>query len=608
MFRINYSKLDKKQVESILAKGAAPVGLTEFCTRLVGKKLKIVLDKLPVEGPVLEYEFPSATMLTLKENDGAAVPCGYGAYSLKDITLFSHMVNGTKRGYTIIINWKTSVVTAYEMWFIDYEGEVIDTAKVIYKVQDVGKLKPFVNREVQRQSYFGYIEEPGKTPPPLRDKLTLRLENASIKWEEDRGKKWLTTYTSALYTTYVELDTPDGGDTLTFASDILQISDSQYIHCYGEVEYSGRLSVEVIDLYGVKKIGVTMGIDENDEFEHVLYKGNGQFLGRYSTFYDFNFKGDEYSDFAKTRYDFTVKGARYTYRPSIMAKKMTAEEITESSKHCLIFDPEEAKTNTMAANAPADSDFCAGKDLTFRGDDDYTVELRFKTATELEYRLAGEVGWRPEPYRAMELDEDLIIAGFYCSGSNPPASYIFVLDFDNGCATCIYNKVGSQYNIRDVEQRFHFGVMETEGLKPMRIFRHGFTDELVGRAFTQNYSGAMSSIHIYNAPRSYSWTIITDSGIGSPSNRTNGPVWSSPCEYVKFRDDVYLMSFVEQRWDGLLDAIFRNLRTGRDCGFGFGLSLDGQTVSLHKIGSYSRAAGRIDLSGVYPLRNHSTRS
>ena len=53
----------------------------------------------------------------------------------------------------------------------------------------------------------------------------------------------------------VELDTPDGGGVLTFAADTLQMNESMYIHFFGEIEFSGRLSVDVLDLFSMKKIG-----------------------------------------------------------------------------------------------------------------------------------------------------------------------------------------------------------------------------------------------------------------------------------------------------------------------------------------------------------------
>ena len=609
MFRINYTNLNKQQVEDALSKSIAPVCASEFCTDLAGKKLKIVLDKIPVEGPTLEYAFETDTKLTVKENDGAAITCDYGAHSLKDIILFSHMVTGTKRGYTVIINRKTSVVTVFEMWFIDYEGEIIDTATKIYAALEVSGLKPFVNREVQRQCYYGYVEELGKTPPDRRDTLSLRLENSMIKWDEDRGKKRLTTYTSTTFSTFVELDTPDGGDVLTFVSDILQINETTFIHCFGEVEYSGRLSVEVLDIFSMKKIGASIGIDENDNFEFALYKGCGEFLGRYSTYSDFNDKGDQYSDFARKRIDFSVRGARQSYRPSIMAKKITEEDLCELAKEPAIYNMKELYGEEFSTeNVPDDTDYCVGKNITFRGDDGFCIDLEFKSATELAYRITGETEWHSEQYHPVEIDEDLIILGFYRSGSFPPAALFFAFDFKNGCATCLDFRMGTKYNLCDVDTNYHFGVIEMEGLTPLRIFRQGFTYELLGRAFTRSWHDGMTSIHIYNAPHSYSWTITNSGEPGSPAYRAGGPVWSAPCEYIKLRDNVYIMNWVQQKWDGLQGLFCLNLRTGHDSGVTLSVYPDGKKLYFERQGCISRPAGNIDLSGIYPLGNYNSKA
>ncbi|MCL1835707.1 MAG: MoaF N-terminal domain-containing protein [Oscillospiraceae bacterium] len=612
MYRLNYNELKLQQVKDIVSKKEAPVVASEFCGYLVGKSLKIVLDKTPVAGPQLEYEFQSDAKLTLKENSGPAIACDYAAQTLKDVTLFSHMIPDTMRGYNVIVNWKTSVVTVFEMWFLDYEGEKIDTTKTFIPLSDsaaLGKVKPYVNREVQRQYYFGYIDEPGKSPPEGRDHISLRLENSMIKWKEDRGKKRLTTYTSLTYSTIIELDTPDGGDVLTFSSDVLRIDESMYIHCFGEIEYSGRLTVEVLDLYSLRKVGVTVGIDEDDKFEHALYKGHGKFLGRFTTFQDFNDRGATYSELAARQVDYSVKGARASFRPSIMTIAVTEEHVAKAAQNTMIFDKERAKERVMSsAHLPPDSDYCVGKELAFRGDDSFAVELRFKAIDELEYRIAGDSAWNAETYCAFELDEDLIILSFYRSGSNPPASLFFALDFQNGLATCISTKMGSKNDWHDPEPAYHFGVMDMKGLTPVRIFRQGFTDELLGRAFTQTYSDAMSSIHIYSAPHSYSWTIITNGAVGSAGNRSGYAVWSSPCEYIKLRDDVYIMNWVEQKWSGHMDTLCRNLRTGRDCGFGYGMSNDGAAIYMDRTGSISREAGRVDLGGVFSLRNYDVMS
>jgi len=607
MLRIDYTNLSKAQVENILAEGIVPKCTAQCCSRLSGQSLKIILDKHPVEGPELYYEFQSDSVLSLRENGGSPVSCNYAAYTLSGVTLFSHMITGTKRGYTAIVNWETSVVTVYEMWFIDHEGTVVDTSKKFYDYDNIAELGNYVNREVQRQYYFGYFETPGKEAPTTRDRISLKLENRMIKWDEDRGRSGLTTYTSTTYSTFVELGTPDGGDVITFVSDILQINDHMFIYCYGEVEYSGRLGIEVIDLFTNKKIGATLGIDEKDKFDYTLYNGCGKNLGRYATFFDFNDVGDKYSNFITDNLDYSVKGARATYRPSIMAKKITKEELAEAAKNALIFS-RTAKNLMVSDQTLPETDYCVGKTLTFRADDGFAVSYEFTGSEELKYRCGTASEWHTEEYHATMLDDELVVLGHYQSTTEIPSCLVLALDFKNGLATCIEAVLCGKYDVHDVDPIYHFGVIEAEGITPLRIFRHGFTDELLGCAFTQTYSDEMSSIHIYNAPHSYSWTIINHAGAGTPANRAGGPVWSSPCEYIKLRDDVYIMNWVESKWEGLMGFLCRNLKTGRDCGFDFGVSHDGKNIFLDKMGALSRSAGRIDLSGIFPLHSYNPRA
>jgi len=68
------------------------------------------------------------------------------------------------------------------------------------------------------------------------------------------------------------------------------------------------------------------------------------------------------------------------------------------------------------------------------------------------------------------------------------------------------------------------------------------------------------------------------------------------------------MSWVEQKWSGHMDTLFRNLRTGRDCGFAYGVSYDGTMIYMDKMGSVSRWAGCLDLSDVYSLKNYNVKS
>ena len=100
-----------------------------------------------------------------------------------------------------------------------------------------------------------------------------------------------------------------------------------------------------------------------------------------------------------------------------------------------------------------------------------------------------------------------------------------------------------------------------KGLTPPKYRRHQFTDELVGRAITWNYSPGLTSMHLYSTPHSLSWIIFLENGSG-------GLEWSGPASYVKIRDELYFAYWLEEACNGTLGTILINLRTMHDCGIG----------------------------------------
>ena len=82
MFRINYTNLNKSEVEKLIGDAPEPTCISQPSGCLIGKEFTIILDKTPVEGPRLEYEFVSENQLLLKENGADAVACSYCAFNL----------------------------------------------------------------------------------------------------------------------------------------------------------------------------------------------------------------------------------------------------------------------------------------------------------------------------------------------------------------------------------------------------------------------------------------------------------------------------------------------------------------------------------------------
>ena len=140
MHRIAYTKLTSAQIsrklDPVAKKG--PDCASPTATDFAGQSMKIVTD----DGPTLAYKFSSNSKLSVTENDGKAASARFGALEMDDICLFSHMIPGTQRGYTVIVDRGNKLATVIELWFSGYED----------------------NREVQRQIYFGYLDQGGEAP------------------------------------------------------------------------------------------------------------------------------------------------------------------------------------------------------------------------------------------------------------------------------------------------------------------------------------------------------------------------------------------------------------------------------------------------------------
>ena len=79
-------------------------------------------------------------------------------------------------------------------------------------------------------------------------------------------------------------------------------------------------------------------------------------------------------------------------------------------------------------------------------------------------------------------------------------------------------------------------------------------------------------------------------------------MWSSPCTYIKLRDQVYIMTWVEEKWSGSLSSAAMNLRIMHDCGFILSCAHDASSLHFTTLSAFARDAGKCDLSGVYTLK------
>ncbi len=582
MHRFKYTKLTEEQIVGKLAPTSnGPKCASEFSDTLSGKTLKIVTDN----GPVLSYSFINKNKLMLSENGQNSIEAGYGSLALKKMVFFSHMVPRTLKGYNVFVDLDTNLVTVFEVWFCggkDGQGQVLD------------------DREVQRQIYFGYVEVAGEKPPSKRHHTTNRIEGKGMYWKQDTGVETLEFYASVISSNFVELTRY--ADPLGYCSpsDYVLVDDNVFIYGRTECEFSGIMTLFVADLLTETQAGVRLGFCEKDDLEYYMFRGTGKGVGHLTRLQPFDEHGENINLGAGGQ---AAKGQRSVYRPYRGFIGMSEEEVHQAAEKRTVafaWDPESPSMDgagSMSANTPPLSDLLVNRIFTLRFDGAGPAwEYRVKGRKTLHWRNEGETEWHEESYRAFEIDEKLVFFSHMHTGSKPRTNVKIALDLVNGLATCIASKMGTEYHANEISYRAFFGVAEMEGIKAPRYVRHGFTDELVGKAYSRSWSDTMTSMHLYTTPYSASWTIYME-------DQTHGMQWSSPCIYVKLREGVYIFNLHEEAGTANETCIAMNEKTMRACGFGYFGGPKG--VELDCIGAIARPIGCFNVKEYFKPKDHS---
>jgi phenolic acid decarboxylase len=446
-------------------------------------------------------------------------------------------------------------------------------------------------REVWRHFMFGYVDT-GAPAPQKRHALTNRIEGKGTYWKNDNGVEMLYFFPSVVWSSFLELSDPLGGITITAPSDYIKIDDRLYIYSRVEQEYSGTFTLEVIDLFTVRHVGMRLGFDKNDVLDYSMYSGKGEVTGQSTNLEPLTDYGTEipFGEAHRKQINPQNKGVRPSYRPRFMHKDYTKTEVDEVIRtKSQIFEGQSIMSsfNTMEV-----SDYMVGKRFTLRYDNGPAWEYEIIDDRHLKWREEGESTWHSEIHQGFEAAKDIILFCHICTGSDPLRCLTQAVDFSKALATCVDAQLGNGRKPWEVGHRAIFGVLELErGPTPPAVERHSFTTDLVGKAFAWTYGEFMQSIHVYSTPNSYSWTIMLPKNAG-------GWMWSSPCLYVKLRDDAYLMSWTEDACNGNQGTFILNPWIMHDAGFFFGMgdSPGGSSdVHLTPMGAFARPLHGFDV-------------
>ena len=246
------------------------------------------------------------------------------------------------------------------------------------------------------------------------------------------------------------------------------------------------------------------------------------------------------------------KERRWLYLTLEDVKKIGAAEDTRSVWHDALVDP-----------MMVTSDRLAGKKLSFTFEDGMVFSYEFEDERNLTWK-AGDGRCGKEIYNCAPAPgyEDIIFVHHYQS-LEIPGCVDLVIDFERGYATLIDASLGQPENPREVWRTIRFGKIdgcETKGEAPH------YTDDLTGKAIRWRHPGTNSEgiKYIFSSCNYYTYAMkYKDAGL----------CWmaTNPADYIKFRDDLYICTVIEERQTGVQLVMMMNLTMLTDIQTEFGL-------------------------------------
>jgi hypothetical protein len=560
LFRYPYTELTEAQIQARLAPAAegGPGSKGGLETDLAGTSLRIVTDG----AGTLNWQFGQGNRVTF---DGATG--GYGALTLDHVTLVTHVVPNSTKAWAIAWNRHTNLATVLELWW-------------------GGGPSPHV-REINRAVWHGFVQGGDGPAPAERHAPTLRMEGRGYAWTEDTGQRTIEYYPSVTYSHWVELDRLKDYRGYSAPTDYIQLTEDLYLVARVEAVFSGLLHMYVLDANRLQSAGVRLGFNGADELEYYMFRGTGEWLGQLARF-------EKLGDFSAEPLKIAdaKKGERRIYRPVATMDNMTRAEIDASvAEGVHVFEGKSA----MAGNGTAPSGGLATRSFAIEYDHGPKMEYRFVSADALQWRKDGGGDWKQARYNAWEMMPGVFIFGHLLEGTENHDGHIVVADLDAGLATTYHGFVNTPYFANEAGAETLFGKVVGQGIPDPGSKRHERTRDLLGRAFTWEYSPGLNSMHLYSTPYTTSW-VIPNSDTGHFATE-----WCGSGDFVKIRDQLYFARWQEEACNGTLGTVLINMRTMHDAGIGYHMGKRGG-LRMSAGGAPARHAGKFDVERFFPKR------
>ncbi|NMA24511.1 MAG: hypothetical protein GX936_02470, partial [Clostridiales bacterium] len=302
MFFTDFNPMTEAEISRKIAAKSKADG--PECSLLAGWSFKVRLEGeyAPAQ---LEYTIQEDGRLTVSEN-GINYNTPYSAIALGRVVLLTHLIPGTSRGWHLIIDTRTYALTAFETWF----GIEVPVGGDLFGMREPTGTRR-IPREIQRHYHFGWSDFGTNQKPEKLHTMTNGIEGRGLHWQYDNGYELLTFFPSVVCSTLVELSDPRGGITMANPSDYIRIDDEFYIYARWEVEFSGKMWIEVLNFFELKAAGVEFGFGEDDELTYALHTAELEITGDAAHMEQITSFGDKEPPMAMLK----GKGARYAYRP-----------------------------------------------------------------------------------------------------------------------------------------------------------------------------------------------------------------------------------------------------------------------------------------------------
>lgn len=207
------------------------------------------------------------------------------------------------------------------------------------------------------------------------------------------------------------------------------------------------------------------------------------------------------------------------------------------------------------------------RQLTVSFPDGLTLSLDFRDKKDLAW-MSSDGASGSGFYRALSAPgyPQVIFVHQYRDGMWPPTCVDLVLDLETGYATSIIAALGSDDRPREAVHTIRFGEIANIP-HPAGAAPHGYTTDLIGKAIRWEmpaFTGKPPIKHIYLSPLYY--------GIFMTRDDNTCYMTADPADYIRIREDLYLLSVVEARRSGIQLNFLINTTLLEDVVGHFGIS------------------------------------